>query len=48
MDNSDETFLKEIISNIPDSFAYLMEYDFDVDEVKKLLTDFLKKEVMKD
>ena len=44
MDNSDETFLKKIISNISDSGGGdLMEYDFDEDEVKKLLTDSFKK-----
>ena len=44
MDNSDETFLKKIISNISDSWGgYLMEYDFDEDEVKKLLTDSFNK-----
>ena len=44
MDNSDEKFLKKIISNISDSgYGDLMEYDFDKDEVKKLLTDSFKK-----
>ena len=44
MGNSDETFLKKIISNISDSGGGdLMEYDFDEDEVKKLLTDSFKK-----
>ena len=44
MENSDETFLKKIISNISDSGGGdLMEYDFDEDEVKKLLTDSFKK-----
>jgi len=44
MDNSDETFLKKIISNISDSWGGdLMEYDYDEDEVKKLLTDSFKK-----
>ena len=44
MVDSDKTFLKKIISNISDSWGgYLMEYDFDEDEVKKLLTDSFKK-----
>ena len=47
MGNSDETFLKKIISNIPESFGEygdtLMEYSFSGDEVKKLLTDSFKK-----
>ena len=44
MGNSDKTFLKKIISNISDSGAGdLMEYGFDKDEVKKLLTDSFKK-----
>ena len=44
MGNSDETFLKKIISNISDSGGGdLMEYGFGEDEVKKLLTDSFKK-----
>ena len=45
MGNSDETFLKKIISNISDSGGgELIEYyDYDEDKVKKLLTDSFKK-----
>ena len=44
MENSDETLLERIISNISDSGGGdLMEYSFDEDEVKKLLTDSFKK-----
>ena len=44
MDKSGENFLKKIISNISDSWrGGLMEYSFNEDEVKKLLTDSFKK-----
>ena len=44
MDKSGENFLKKIISNISDSWCGgLMEYSFNEDEVKKLLTDSFKK-----
>ena len=44
MVNSDYTFLEKIISNISDSDGgILFDEDFDEDEIKKLLTDSLKK-----
>ena len=44
MDKTEEKFLEKIISNIPDSFPYLMEYGFASSlSVKKLLTDSFKK-----
>ena len=45
MDDSDESFLERIISNITDSGGgELIEYyDYDEDKVKKLLTDSFKK-----
>ena len=44
MDKTEVKFLEKIISNIPDSFPYLMEYGFASSlSVKKLLTDSFKK-----
>ena len=44
MENSDETLLERIISNISDSGSGIpMDEDFGEDEIKKLLTDSFKK-----